>query len=175
MPAASATRPIRPSSASTSRTRWPLPSPPIAGLQDIAPMVANRWVTRAVLAPMRAAALAASQPAWPPPMTMTSNNSCRTIIADFYRGATKAGSSKFARCMFHVKRPAPEPGTRAMFHVKHPPYEMNEEILLANTKIPKDHIQNVLNVDPSQEPAQGMSSNPQILRREFLALPNRAY
>ena len=49
MPPASATRPIRPSSASISRTRWPLPSPPIAGLQDIAPMVANRWVTSAVL------------------------------------------------------------------------------------------------------------------------------
>src|SRR5438128_2191803 len=36
MPPASATRPIRPSSASTSRTRCPLPRPPIAGLQDIA-------------------------------------------------------------------------------------------------------------------------------------------
>ena len=70
--AGSATRPIRPSSASISRTRWPLPSPPIAGLQDIAPMVAKRWVTSAVRAPMRAAAAAASQPAWPPPMTMTS-------------------------------------------------------------------------------------------------------
>ena len=32
--------PIRPSKASTSRTRWPLPSPPIAGLQDIAPICA---------------------------------------------------------------------------------------------------------------------------------------
>ena len=37
MPPWSATRPIRPSSASISRTRWPLPSPPMAGLQDIAP------------------------------------------------------------------------------------------------------------------------------------------
>ena len=72
MPAASATRPIRPSSASISRTRWPLPSPPMAGLQDISPMVAKLWVTSAVRAPRRAAAAAASQPAWPPPMTMTS-------------------------------------------------------------------------------------------------------
>ena len=32
-------RPMTPSSASTSRTRWPFPSPPIAGLQDIAPIV----------------------------------------------------------------------------------------------------------------------------------------
>src|SRR6476660_2822544 len=73
MPAASAARAITPSSASISRTRWPLPSPPIAGLQDISPIVAKRWVTRAVAAPMRAAAVAASQPAWPPPMTTTSN------------------------------------------------------------------------------------------------------
>ena len=35
----------------------------MAGLQDIAPMVANRWVTNAVIAPIRAAAAAASQPA----------------------------------------------------------------------------------------------------------------
>ena len=48
MPAASATRPMRPSSASISRTRWPLPSPPMAGLQDISPMVAKLWVTSAV-------------------------------------------------------------------------------------------------------------------------------
>src|SRR5665647_1727796 len=72
MPPLSATRPIRPSSASISRTRWPLPRPPMAGLQDIAPTVANRWVTSAVRAPIRAAALAASQPAWPPPITTTS-------------------------------------------------------------------------------------------------------
>ena len=45
--------------ASISRTRWPLPRPPMAGLHDIAPTVAKRWVTRAVLAPIRAAALAA--------------------------------------------------------------------------------------------------------------------
>ena len=44
----------------------------MAGLQDISPMVAKLWVTSAVRAPMRAAAAAASQPAWPPPMTMTS-------------------------------------------------------------------------------------------------------
>ncbi len=41
MPPWSATRPIRPSRASISRTKWPLPRPPMAGLQDMAPMVAN--------------------------------------------------------------------------------------------------------------------------------------
>src|SRR5882672_8547637 len=38
----------------------------------MAPTVANRCVTNAVRAPIRAAADAASQPACPPPMTMTS-------------------------------------------------------------------------------------------------------
>src|SRR5277367_2117436 len=73
MPAASAARAMTPSSASISRTRWPLPKPPIAGLQDISPIVAKRCVTSAVRAPERAAAAAASHPAWPPPMTTTSN------------------------------------------------------------------------------------------------------
>ncbi len=44
----------------------------MAGLQDISPMVAKLWVTSAVRAPSLAAAAAASQPAWPPPMTTTS-------------------------------------------------------------------------------------------------------
>jgi len=84
MPAASATRPISPSNASISRTRCPFPSPPIAGLQDIAPMVAKRWVTRAVLAPRRAAArrsfaagMAAAE------ITTTSNVFWSVSIADF--------------------------------------------------------------------------------------------
>src|SRR5690349_15980001 len=64
----------------------------MAGLQDIAPMVAKRWVTKAVLAPIRAAALAASQPAWPPPITMTSKESAWEIMRDFYRGVEKCGS-----------------------------------------------------------------------------------
>jgi hypothetical protein len=66
-------------------------------------MVANRWVTSAVLAPIRAAAVAASQPAWPPPMTMTSNDSERAIMADFYRETPKPGSGKF-RCDRGVSR-----------------------------------------------------------------------
>ena len=67
---------MSPSRASISRTRWPLPSPPMAGLQDIAPIVAKDSVTRAVRAPMRADAAAASQPAWPPPTTITSKTRC---------------------------------------------------------------------------------------------------
>jgi hypothetical protein len=69
---ASAARPIAPPSASISRTRWPLPMPPIAGLQLIAPTVSMLWVSSSVRAPSRAAASAASVPAWPPPITITS-------------------------------------------------------------------------------------------------------
>ena len=46
-------------------------------------MVANRCVTRAVRAPMRAAAAAASQPAWPPPTTITSY---RAFMGRFFLG-----------------------------------------------------------------------------------------
>ncbi len=77
---------MTPSRASISRTRWPLPIPPMAGLQDISPIVAARWVTSAVAAPQRAAAAAASQPACPPPITMTS----KPVIA--------------RPCVFHVKQ-----------------------------------------------------------------------
>ena len=74
MPPRSAARPMMPSSASISRTRWPLASPPMAGLHDISPTVAGSWVSRAVRAPARAAAAAASAPACPPPTTTTSNS-----------------------------------------------------------------------------------------------------
>ena len=72
MPEASVTRAITPSRASISLTRWPLPKPPMAGLQDISPMDSNLCVKSRVFAPIRADAAAASQPAWPPPITMTS-------------------------------------------------------------------------------------------------------
>jgi hypothetical protein len=49
-----------------------LPIPPIDGLQDISPIVASEWVSKRVFAPVRAAALAASHPACPPPTTITS-------------------------------------------------------------------------------------------------------
>src|SRR5207253_543897 len=128
MPPASAARPIRPSSASISRTRWPLPSPPIAGLQDIAPMVANRCVTSAVLPPIRAAAAAASQPACPPPITMTSNFVLTAELLPEGARANKAAS---------------RPG-REMFHVKH----LGRE-LLSDTEIAEDDVEHVLDIDPA--------------------------
>jgi hypothetical protein len=51
MPAASAARAMTPPSASISLTRWPLPMPPIAGLQLIAPTVSTLCVSSSVRAP----------------------------------------------------------------------------------------------------------------------------
>ena len=64
---------ISPPRASTSRANWPLATtPPIDGLQLILPMVSRLPLTSAVRQPSRAAAAAASMPAWPAPMTITS-------------------------------------------------------------------------------------------------------
>lgn len=46
--------------------------PPKEGLQEHTPRFDNDGVTKAVLAPDRAAAAHASVPAWPPPITTTS-------------------------------------------------------------------------------------------------------
>src|SRR3990170_1718198 len=58
--------------ASTSFTRCPLATPPMAGLQDICPIVSRFIVTTRVESPILAAASEASQPACPAPTTMTS-------------------------------------------------------------------------------------------------------
>jgi hypothetical protein len=50
----------------------PLARPPMAGLHDICPMVSRFIVSSNVSQPIREAASAASAPAWPAPMTMTS-------------------------------------------------------------------------------------------------------
>ncbi len=72
MPDSSVAAAMAPPSASTSFTRWPLPMPPMDGLQDMAPRVSMLCVNSRVLAPARAEASAASVPAWPPPITITS-------------------------------------------------------------------------------------------------------
>ena len=63
---------IMPSSASISLTKWPFPKPPMAGLHDISPTVSIFIVIKTVLAPILEEADAASTPACPPPITMTS-------------------------------------------------------------------------------------------------------
>src|SRR5690606_12835691 len=72
MPLLSVAVAMTPPSASISLTRWLLPMPPMAGLQLIWPRVSTLWVSSRVFTPMRAAAKAASVPAWPPPITITS-------------------------------------------------------------------------------------------------------
>ena len=66
------TSPMAPPRASISRTICPLAIPPMDGLQDIWAMVSKLWLKSRVLAPVLAAARAASQPACPPPITITS-------------------------------------------------------------------------------------------------------
>src|ERR1043165_6777455 len=84
MPPRSIARAMIPSSASISRTKWPLARPPMAGLQDISPILAGSCVISRVRAPMRAEAAAASVPAWPPPTTMTSNPAWLIVSRETY-------------------------------------------------------------------------------------------
>src|SRR5512145_1779584 len=64
---------MRPPSASISRTRCPLAVPPMAGLHGMCATVSRDSVQSPTWQPIRAAAYAASTPAWPAPITMTSN------------------------------------------------------------------------------------------------------
>ena len=68
----SVTMPMKPPKASISLTICPLAMPPTAGLQLIWAILFMSIVTRQVLEPKFAAAAAASHPACPPPMTITS-------------------------------------------------------------------------------------------------------
>ena len=72
MQALSAALAISPPRASSSRTRWPLPDPPMAGLQGMLPTASRLMVKQMVRRPRRAAARAASIPAWPAPITAIS-------------------------------------------------------------------------------------------------------
>ena len=56
IPDISAETPMRPPRASISRTKWPFPNPPIAGLHDITPIWSLFFVTSATLPPARATA-----------------------------------------------------------------------------------------------------------------------
>src|SRR5262245_61077423 len=162
MPPRSATRPIRPSSASISRTRWPLPRPPIAGLHDIAPMVAKRWVTSATLAPMRAAAAAASQPAWPPPTTMTSYRAFIVPNSPSAELLPDCGWSVHFQTVLRLRWGV----SRETSHASHARYLRP---LFADTKIPKDHVENILHIHPPEELAQCPARQAKLLRHDFLS------
>ena len=69
---ASVTIPVYPPRASISLTICPLAIPPTAGLQDILAKPSMSMETRRTFDPIFEAAIAASQPACPPPTTMIS-------------------------------------------------------------------------------------------------------
>src|SRR6266536_1666762 len=109
MPTESATSPIRPPRASISRTRWPLAIPPIAGLQLICAIRSRFMVTMAVRRPMRAQARAASQPAWPAPMTTTSYRSgIATIVRCMKILVIGSGGREHALCWKLAQSPGVE-------------------------------------------------------------------
>ena len=93
MAVASVTRPICPPSASISLTICPFAMPPTAGLQLIWAILFMSIVTRHVLAPMPAEAAAASQPACPPPITITSYFKIMFIL--FFRHVGTASAVLF--------------------------------------------------------------------------------
>src|SRR5262249_28327761 len=131
-------------SASISRTRCPFANPPIAGLQDISPMVSTLWVTSSVSAPMRAAAAAASQPACPPPITMTSNLFMDAQdIDELWR---KIGDS--LDCF---------------------PSIVSRETarLFADTEFPKDDIEQVLDVDTPSDAAERSRRQTNVFRNQL--------
>ena len=131
MPASSVTSAMAPPKASTSLTRWPLPIPPIDGLHDICPKVSTLWVNSKVLQPMRAAASAASLPAWPPPITITSYKSiCCIILMPPHKGTHYSELTDYAVAMFHVK-----------------PHRRTLRQLLPNTKARENFAQEIVRGD----------------------------
>jgi hypothetical protein len=50
------------------------------------------------------------------------------------------------------------------------PRRVNEEILFAYTKVPEDHVQDILDINPAEQAAETIGRRPQILRGELLAL-----
>ena len=63
-------------------------------LHDISPTVSARCVSKIVLAPVRAAAAAASIPAWPPPTTTT----CADALPDHARAGAPIPVDSLDRC-----------------------------------------------------------------------------
>src|SRR3954447_22853062 len=96
--------PITPPSASISRTRCPFAVPPTAGLHGMCATVSGPSVQIATLQPRRAAAWAASTPAWPAPMTITSNFGKRTPRDSTCEPAT-SGNSKSRHRSFSDTEP----------------------------------------------------------------------
>src|SRR5947199_8699339 len=87
--------------ASISRTKFPFATPPAAGLQDIFPIISKLRVTNAVSQPIRALTEAASQPACPAPITITSKSSSKLSFIFLYR-RLKIFEREHLRRLFHL-------------------------------------------------------------------------
>src|SRR5258708_39229526 len=84
--------------------------------------------------------------------------------SEFESFAVSRETSGFIDPLFHVKRDS-------LVRVN----RLNQAIaLLSDTELAKDHVQDVLDVHPAEQPPQGRRRGPQILRRQFLTLPDRA-
>src|SRR5512143_2960612 len=134
-------RPISPPRASISRTRCPFANPPLAGLHDMSPMASALIVNRRVEHPIRAAASAASQPACPPPTTMTSYS-------------------------FGYSYGEPLIVPRSMFHVEH---SVNSQCYqsLAHTELAEDRVEDLFRSDLPQQLREGPGGLPDVRRGKF--------
>ena len=57
-----------------------------------------------------------------------------------------------------------------MFHVKHFVNRLNEGILLTDTELAEDDIENVLDINPAEQPSEGVGRGPELFGGQFLAL-----
>ena len=166
MPAASATRPIRPSSASISRTRWPLPRPPIAGLQDIAPILSAlqrdqrgaRAATRS-----RSSRPRSRHGRRRPPR----HRRFQPFMVRFLAPTDRAQSARSAKI---VKQLVSRETWHGMFRVNHGRgWQSNcfSVTSLADAELGKDHIQQILDIDRPGNPTEGYQRHAAALRHEF--------
>jgi hypothetical protein len=90
----------------------------------------------------------------------------RTSIAECSN--PEAVSVTLGAWMFHVKHRSgsgPVP-----FHVKRFVNRLNEGLLLSNTEFAEDDIEDVFDVDPAKQSAEGIGRSPELLGGEFFAL-----
>src|ERR1700720_3748521 len=146
MPVWSIARPISPPIASISRTRWPLPIPPIAGLHDIWPIWSRLSVSIRVGTPIRAAAREASIPAWPAPTTITPD----FIVVRFIAVRIMARTARRAKRSRLRLYPLKERSSRALY------LTICSINLLSDTEFVKHRVEHVLGADLAGKRTQGL-------------------
>src|SRR5689334_4707904 len=140
--------------------------PPIAGLQDICPSVSMAWVSRSVRAPVRADASAASVPAWPPPTTITSNRSGKSMVG---KGKAPAGKSRGAMARFYGKGPA-KAGFVPRGTPNPRPVRCSTWNLLADAEAGKDGSEEVVRAHLAGDAPQGRLRQAQLFCIQFIGL-----